>query len=106
MRFCSYGFFTYVGSNEPDVPPFDGYRPYGTLVQGNVFDTWHMGKLKQADSTTVTGKSTFRWCQPRMYRSQAVSSRIVDLSRVQGETCPGENVYESPRPAESVLAVR
>lgn len=55
LRVCSYGFFTYVGSNQPDVPPGDGYRPYGTLVQGNVFDTWHMGKLKQADFTTVTG---------------------------------------------------
>ncbi|CAN0190743.1 unnamed protein product [Ectocarpus sp. 6 AP-2014] len=51
----SYGFFTYIGSNEPDVPPYTGYRPFGISVQNNVFSTWHMGKLKEADTTTITG---------------------------------------------------
>ncbi|CAM9884349.1 unnamed protein product [Scytosiphon promiscuus] len=53
----SYGFFTYVGSNQPEVPPYDGYRPFGTTVTFNVFNTAHMGKLKQADSSVITGNT-------------------------------------------------
>eukprot|EP00752_Nemacystus_decipiens_P011709 g10390.t1 len=54
----SYGFFTYVGSNLPDVPPGDGFRPFGTVVQSNIFNTQHMGKLKEAD-TSVIKDNTF-----------------------------------------------
>ncbi|CAM9510688.1 unnamed protein product, partial [Hapterophycus canaliculatus] len=54
---ASYGFFTYIGSNLPEVPPYDGFRPFGTTVDANVFNTWHMGKLKEADSSVITGNT-------------------------------------------------
>lgn len=53
----SYGFFTYVGSNLPEVAPYDGFRPFDNVVNANIIDTWHMGKLKEADGTIITGNT-------------------------------------------------
>lgn len=56
VRVCySYGFFTYIGSNSPNVNG-NIYRPYSNTFTNNLLSTPVVCKIKEADDTVITGE--------------------------------------------------